>query len=193
MTYSKLNPVLDAKIQNSFSINEDKPAELLSMTTDSVRLQMLFHQNLLLTTYRASVSSSEKAVFDTFGTIWIFFQSVVDLHLHIIKKATTLQQLLLFCCITLAAEYVFWCTNYWKFLGWNKLLQMQSSWFWNHNISTIYYYFYKIPKVIRPYCRFLACQRLCFKIKTISELQECQNQSWTRFVVFVGGGVFFFF
>lgn len=53
-----------------------------------------------------------------------------------------------------------WCTTSYKFLGWNKLLQMHSSWFWNHNISTIYYYFYKIPKVIRPYCRLLACQRL---------------------------------
>lgn len=145
------------------------------MTTDSACLQMLFHQNPLLTTYRASVASSERAGFDAFGSSCIFFQSVVDFHLlHIIKKPTTLQQLLLFCCITPAAEYVFRCTNYWKFLGWNKLLQMHSSWFWNHNISTIYYYFYKIPKVFRPYCRFLACQRLCFKIKTISELQSAK-------------------
>ena len=111
------------------------------------------------------------------------FFSLQWIHLStLLKKTPNLQQLPLFCCITLAAEYVYRCTNYCKVLGWNKLLPMHSSWFWNHNISTIYYYFYKIPKVIRPYCRLLACQRLRFKIKTISELQKCQKQSWSRFV-----------
>lgn len=174
MTYSKSKPTLNSE---QFS-GERRQAPRAPVWE---RLQ---HRLLQTAQRSASVSLYKSRVRCFQRQLCLFFFSLytMDLPLHVSRERPAFRMVIPALLHHTGCGIRVLMYPLLEFLGGNKLLQMHSSWFWNHNISTIYYCFYKIPKVIRPYCRLLVCQRLCFKIKTISELQKCQKPSWTRFV-----------